>query len=1161
MAIAIWLPALLFLLLSTFAQAQYRASIQGVVTDTSGAVIPSAKLTLTDVANNNKLSTVSNGEGIYNFNALPADHFTLVVEAAGFQTKTLQNVQITPEQSNALNVQLEVRADVESVTVDASQTAILNTENASISGTISDNQIQHMPSFGRDVFQLAQLAPGSFGDGSQGGGGGSYSIPGTQGVGASGSADGIFKTENGPQVLSAGGQYENNGISVDGISTASAVWGGSSVITPNEDSIDNVQIVTNSYDAENGRFSGAQIQVTSKSGTNNIHGSAFFHVNRPGLNAYQRYNGPSYYNSGDAAARGLLRDDQRFNQFGGSVGGPIWKDKVFAFFAYETLRNNTSTQATAWYDTPAFDALAPAGSIANTFLTFPGAGVNAISQVNSTCALAGLTEGVTCRTVNGGLDLGSPLKTALGTQDLSYVSSNQPGLGSGFDGIADVAEYTTANPTVAVASQYNGRLDAQIRPQDHLAFAIYWVPSSTTDYNGPVRAYNLFHHEQINDAFSLIWNHTFSSTFLNEARANAAGWRWNELATNPQAPFGLPTDTVVNVGPSITNYQTLGSPGGSVQDQWTYSYRDIATKVLGRHTVKFGGELTRLSDLNENVNGSRPSYSFFNVWDFLNDAPEAEQSTNFNPLTGAPTINRQDARENLWGFFIQDDFKALPNLTFNVGLRYTYNGPLTSKENNMNVVVPGQGAALLTGLSVPNRDSLYNVQKGNFGPQFGFAYSPAAFKEKLVIRGGFGLNYNQEELAISLNSNGNPPAVTSPNFASANAANINPDIVYGVSSNVHSFSGFPVNPNTITSFDTNNLPTSGSIGVTAFPINFPTQYNYHYSLDAQYDLGHQLVATLGYQGSNSRHTYYHYNLMAVAAVDGIAFNPHVNSVNYFGNGGHGNYNALLAELKHQFSHHFSADAQFQWAKSLDTSSAPYEEDPYPYNPSLSYGRSDYNVGKAFKLYALWQPVLFHSNHAWAEKLAGGWSLSGIYNIHTGFPWTPVYNALTGSMYCTACGYTSLRPAAYLGGAGHDTSNKAFESGPSTPTGINKNFPKAAGDGNALAYFTVPTYTAAATFPAAGGAPQAPGIARNSFDGPGYKDVDLTISKSFGLPHIPMSGSGEGTKLEIRADAFNFFNNTNLETSSISSSITSSNFGQAVTSLGSRTVTMQARFSF
>ena len=144
---------------------------------------------------------------------------------------------------------------------------------------------------------------------------------------------GIFQTENGPQALANGGQYENNSITIDGISTTSAVWGGTTIITPSEDSVESVKVVSNSYDAESGRFSGAQIQVTSKSGSNKFHGSLFFTAHRPGLNAYQRFNG---------AGNSVLRDDNFFNQFGGSVGGPIWKNKIFAFFNYETVRSPNS---------------------------------------------------------------------------------------------------------------------------------------------------------------------------------------------------------------------------------------------------------------------------------------------------------------------------------------------------------------------------------------------------------------------------------------------------------------------------------------------------------------------------------------------------------------------------------------------------------------------------------------------------------------------------------------------------------------------------------------------------------------------------------------------------------------------------------------------------
>src|SRR5258708_23479052 len=134
--------------------------------------------------------------------------------------------------------------------------------------------------------------------------------------------------------------------------------------------------------------------------------------------------------------------------------------------------------------------------------------------------------------------------------------------------------------------------------------------------------------------------------------------------------------------------------------------------------------------------------------------------------------------------------------------------------------------------------------------------------------------------------------------------------------------------------------------------------------------------------------------------------PQIGGGNCGGGYGRGNYNALLAELKHQ-SRQCSADTQFTWSKCMDISSAPYSEQPYPYDLGLNYGRCDYNVGKAFKVFAVWQPVFFHGSNSWMEKIAGGWSLSGIFNVHSGFPWTPMVNVTGGNTYCAQCGYGSL----------------------------------------------------------------------------------------------------------------------------------------------------------
>ncbi|WP_263355139.1 carboxypeptidase regulatory-like domain-containing protein [Acidicapsa acidisoli] len=1166
---AAWIAITLLLLLAPMAQAQYRASIQGVVSDSTGAVIPGAKLTLTDIGTKETQVRTSNADGIFNFNALPPDTFTLVVEKDGFQKKVLDQLVLIPEQANAVNVALEVGGAAQTVTVNASTESAIDTETANNGASISENEVQHMPTYERDVTSLIQLAPGVLADGSQSAGGGGFQSPGTQtgassgGGGNLGHSSSIFATENGASASANGGQFETNGYTVDGISTVSAVWGGATIVTPSEDSVSNVKIVTNAYDAENGRFSGALTEITSKSGTNDLHGSFFVQVNRPGLNAYQRWNGPqsvdAYNASGQKltpAARGLLRDEDRYNQLGGSIGGPIWKNKIFAFFNYEGQSQTVPQTSTQWFPTSQLVGLAPANSIASTYLNFKGAAVLGTVIASANCADANLTEGVNCRTIAGqGLNIGSPLTTALGTQDLTYVSASTPGVGSGLSNIPDIAQYSISNPTSSDFKQYNGRLDADVTQKDHASFAIYWVPASTTTYNGGL-GYQLFNHDQVNDAFSVIWNHIFSPTFLNEARANAAGWRYNELASNPQAPFGLPQDQITAIG-SIT-LGNLGVSAPAHYDQWTYGYKDVATKVLRTQTMKFGFDLTRLYYLNDPIGA--PNYTFYNIWDFLNDAPEAEGGP-FQAKTGIPGGYRNDNRETLYGIFFQDDWKARPNLTLSAGLRYNYFGPLTDKDNNMGVLSFGSGSDLLTGINIRTGINAWQAQKLNFGPQVGFNWSPTASHGRIVFRGGYGLNYNQQQIATANNYDGNPPGTSSVPGSSKNPAEINPNILYAVSSSPTDIFGFPPNPSAITTFNSAGLPTVGNANLGGLPGTMPTEYSHHYSVDMEIDLTHSWVANLGYEGSSSHHTLYNYDANALGDILGAPLNPLVNSVNTFGSQGKSNNNMMLAGLKHQFSHTFSAEAQYTWAHSMDTDSGPYFRDPYLYNPKYSYGRSDFDINSAFKLFGVWEPVIFHGSNNWAEKFAGGWSLSGILTLHTGYGWTPVYQE-PHQIYCNTCnyGYQNLRPT-YLGGGGVSTGNNAFKTGsnftnPGTAiTGTNN-------DQFNNNYFSVPNYSAAITDTAGQATTNfipPPGIDRNSFSGPGYRNVDITAAKAFGLPNIRVLG--EHAQVEIKANIFNLFNFLNINPSSLSTNIANSGLGQAHSALGSRTIDFQARFSF
>jgi hypothetical protein len=472
----------------------------------------------------------------------------------------------------------------------------------------------------------------------------------------------------------------------------------------------------------------------------------------------------------------------------------------------------------------------------------------------------------------------------------------------------------------------------------------------------------------------------------------------------------------------------------------------------------------------------------------------------------------------------------------------------------------GTGTSLLTGITIRTGINAWKAQKGNFGPQFGFNWNPSAFNSKMVVRGGYGLNFNQEQIATSNANDGNPPGTSALPGQTTGLNNINPNIIYAISSSPTNAFGYPPNPHAITTFNSAGLPTGGGANLSALPGHLPTEYTHHYSLDIEYDLGHSVIANVGYEGSLGRHLLYDYDANALGAITGAPLNPLVSGIGTFGSSGTSNNNMMLAGIKHQFAHTFSAEAQFTWAHSMDTDSGPYSRDAYLYHPEYSYGRSDFDVNKSFKLFGVWQPVIFHGEHNWKEKIAGGWSLSGILTLHSGFGWTPVYNIGGDEIYCNSCNYNyqNLRPI-YLGGAGKSTSNNAFKTGSNFPIPPPTNEPA-----NAFldTYFKVPDFTnAVASNPGqvATSFIPPPGIDRNSFPGPGYRNLDITAAKAFGLPNMKIIG--ENAKFEIKANIFNIFNLLNIDPSTISTNIDSQNLGQASGALGSRMIDFQARFSF
>jgi hypothetical protein len=443
------------------------------------------------------------------------------------------------------------------------------------------------------------------------------------------------------------------------------------------------------------------------------------------------------------------------------------------------------------------------------------------------------------------------------------------------------------------------------------------------------------------------------------------------------------------------------------------------------------------------------------------------------------------------------------------------------------------------------------------------------YDSKLVFRGGFGIAYDRFDNNSFDNTRNNPPFVanygiccgTAPGEFSTpfNAGQIAFNL--GATNNPLSY---PANPVLITPINpANGLPTilmnQSPPNIYSNPTSMPIPYVYLYSLQMQYSLPRDWVMTLGYQGSAGHHLLRIRNLPFFYQQ----LNPDVNQVFTFTPDTNTSFNALNTQLEHRFHHGVSTNIQYTYSKSLDQISAEgpgfVTNQTYPIDDHTERGPSDYDATHNFRAYALWELPIFRGRKDFLGKVLGGWQLNGIYQFHSGFPWTPVASNL-----CPVLGASSLcptRPIAYNGNAGNDHSTSAFL----PPTG--GNFPALANasvTGAPNPYFTLQT---------TGSSPAPPGIGRNTFRGPRYQDVDLTITKEFGLP--TMKFVGEGARIELRMTAYNAFNKLNLAPFSFGSTSTvissqccgsptpAANplFGTATTGLAGRVLELQARISF
>ncbi|HEX4275462.1 MAG TPA: carboxypeptidase regulatory-like domain-containing protein [Bryobacteraceae bacterium] len=1110
-----------FIAIAGSAFCQFRAGIEGTVLDPSTAAVPGTDITLRDPATGRERQTTSSSSGFYRFSELAPGTYSIVAKKSGFADLTQNDIQVAGESVRGVDLHLATAQTSTSVTVNGSAIPNLDSENANVQRSLTSTEILRLPEIGRDPYELLRLTPGILGDGSRNGAGQSIALPNTTGPGGSNLS--IFQVENQVPIVANGQRLSANNFLLDGVSVNSLTWGGAAVVTPNQESVSDITVSSNAYSADLGRNSGAQIQVVSKNGTNELHGSAAFKYDDPNFNAYNKFG---------AINAPTQRVENSFRQYAGSLGGPIRKNRLFYFFSYEGLHNSSNNPTTGYVETPQYRqavlSLRPDSTTAKV-LGSAGMDPRVIAGIPIGCAST-FAPGA-CQQVSGGLDLGS----ITGTRG-NYTT----GTGGGLDGIPDVEFALFGNPASQTGNQYNGRVD-YTHGRDTIAVSSYVTlfngitadPSTGSRPGADVR------NKPITMAETATWNHIFSPTLINEAKGNFTRFSSDEIAASSATNWGIPRVQVESYAFGDLEWgagQSEASPALFAQN--TIEGRDTLNWVRGSHALKFGVETRREQDNNNLAGGARPLYSFTGLFNLANDTPVFE-SINADPRTGAPAPAQRYFRDTIYAGFIQDDWKVTPSFTLNLGLRYEYFSAPNETRGNLSNLVFGPNALIDSRLAVT--DTLYEADRLNFAPRFGFAWNPAQLNKRVVLRGGFGMFYNRVPDALFDNSRSNPPFLASYSICCGTASSPfdGGQIAYALGANDSPFS-YPANPALATGINPVTLaPNPGPTGPAAVqiwgtPQHVATPYAYTYSFEATAELPGRVVATAGYQGSTG------HKLIRIVNQNYLyPNNPSFGPVYFIQPDVNSNYNAFLFTVRRSLSNGLQFQANYRWAHSIDQAS--YEgpgfvtNQTYPQDLHFERGDSDFDVRHNFNLSVLYEIPSGRVTSRLARAALAGWQINAIFTAHTGFPWTPV----TGQSISTPGGpsLSPTRPIAYFGGALTDHGNDTFLS----PNG---DFP-----GGGAKYFDI-------------SASGIPGIGRNTLRGPDYIGDDFSLAKQVHFGRI--RGLGENAMLDLRVNLFNAFNRLNLAPFNFGDSNThveDPNFGRAITGLAGRVVELQGRFSF
>ena len=1159
-----FLLAFVVLALCVGAFAQGAGELAGIVTDTTGAVVSGVQVKLANSSTGAVFTTVTSPAGTYRFPALEiVGTYTLEVANKGFKSVKVQNIVVSVGVVTTRDVKLEVGAVTDYVTVEGGGTQLVQTEDASLSQNIDHNVWANMPLEARNSNDFIGLLPGAepaaqAGLGTDRG----ASVNGTR------SGSGNFMVEG----------FDNNDQGLGGGGSLGSGSGGSNT-TISPDAIEEYRVIEGTPPAEYGKAGGFVTDTVLKGGTNTWHGSLFEY------NRIQALAANSWFSNNNGQKDSLIR-----NQFGGSVGGPIVKDKSFFYFTTEIHRLRTSTPLTANTFTTDFVDYVNSGKFA-TFMESDPAGFcnNAALQANialsvgtsvagpcpgafSTSALYGAGGNVSTGPVyNKMANAQHPKLCTSGAANCKNFSPFAQGQWTGgnyanvFGLPPNVAPVAIQYPVPVYAqisvgqsaplnqARYTAKFDQKLGAKDQLNVAYLYDNADTNTAlagGNNVLGPSLPNHGRAQNA-GVTWSHTFSPTILNQARMSYVRHTGN-FPGDP-AVAGFPSTVTFWDIPAVALGNANNLPQFFTENE--FIYKDDLSVTKGKNNFKGGAEYRRTrngSSFDANGNGLNLPMS---VEDLVTDNTFDENVEQvlfgypvlgsmayaqgaINPTTGTQPNFYRGYRANEVAMYIQDDWRVNARLTVNMGVRWEYFGPphnfQSGVDSNFYTGVPvtpwvGSGnpfmpvnnayyAGFHTGVVQQRNHDLWNKDLNNFGPRFGFSWDTLG-NQKLVMRGGFGVNYDRLYNNIFENIRFNPPFYAIGELGSlVGLATLTPTQVAALTTAPYTgtsvYAGGALKPS-IRAMD-QNLVTPY---YDQAHLGFQYQLSKNMVLESNYvgTFGHKLTAIVGRNNFDGRtacpipqNPYTSGPCFDAGYPNGFsthAINTTYSTIGFRSNCCDSNYHAFQTTLRQRYSNGLQFNVNYTFAKGMDDVSDTFTTknaggNAYPTdsaNPHLDYGPADYNV-KHRAVASLVYDLPFAKSNRWI----GGWNISGIVSVQSGADFS-INNSTVDSNKDT------------------QFNDRANYIGPGTITNaINHNVSPATGYLN-----TAPWGMLNADIPCPPTVNQglwcsgkALGqMERNTLVGPGFFNTDLGFAKSFKIT--------EHSALKFEANFFNIFNHPNF----------------------------------